>query len=279
MKNLVKLSILLLFISQIHGQNNNNNAPILFIYDASGSMWGQLEGKTKKEIASEVLSNSVNALPQDQKIGLIAYGHRKKGDCSDVEFLVALENTSKTSINSAVKSINPLGKTPLAHAAKQAINTLKSKKERATIILITDGIESCNGKLCEVVSAAKEQGINFKLHIVGFGLKDEETEELKCAAAAGGGKYYTAANASGLGDVLTEATSQTIDKPKGNFSIYAIKNGNPVDSWVRAYKAGTKEDIDFTRTYRDTGFVHLPPGNYDIEVRPLEGTKNFGNYF
>ena len=30
-------------------------SPILFIYDASGSMWGQLNGKTKKESEQEKL--------------------------------------------------------------------------------------------------------------------------------------------------------------------------------------------------------------------------------
>ena len=49
-------------------------SPILFIYDASGSMWGQLDGKTKKEIASEVLATTVGNLPEDQNVGLIAYG-------------------------------------------------------------------------------------------------------------------------------------------------------------------------------------------------------------
>lgn len=83
-------------------QRQSEPAPILFIYDASGSMWGQIDGKTKKEIASKVLSVAVNKLPDDQSIGLIAYGHRKKGDCKDVEFLVDISKNSKTEITSTV---------------------------------------------------------------------------------------------------------------------------------------------------------------------------------
>ena len=247
-------------------------SPILFIYDASGSMWGQLQGKTKKEIASEVLSSTVSKLPDNQNIGLMAYGHRKKGDCNDIEFMVDLNNNTKGKITNAVSNMNALGKTPLARSAALAINSLKENDTKATIILITDGIESCDGNICDVVTKAKADGIDFKLHIVGFGLKEDETEQLKCAADVGGGNYYDAADASGLGEGLDKATTQTIDKPEGNFSIYATKNGEPVDAWINAKKAGTNEAIDGSRTYRDSGWVYLPPGKYDIAIKPLEGT-------
>ncbi len=251
-------------------------SPLLFIYDASGSMWGQLDGKTKKEIASEVLSTTVGNLPDNQNIGLIAYGHRQKGDCDDIEYLVDLSNSSKATVTSTVREINPIGKTPLARSATMAINSLKESQARATIILITDGIESCDGDLCKVVAEAKANGIEFKLHIVGFGLKEGEKEQLKCAAAAGDGNYYDAGNTAGLGEVLTEATRETVDKPAGNFSVFAVKNGAPVDAWVKAKNTATQKDVDGARTYRDTAFVYLPPGNYEIAIQPLENTDVAG---
>lgn len=271
MKLLITLCCVLGFSLQSYTQQDAPS-PILFIYDASGSMWGQLDGKTKKDIASEVLSTSINKLPNNQNIGLMAYGHRKKGDCNDIEFLVDLNNSNKSTITTAVKDMNALGKTPLARSAELAINSLKQSKTKATIILITDGIESCDGNICDVVSKAKLEGIDFKLHIVGFGLKEGETKQLKCAADAGGGNYYDASNANGLGEGLTEATAQTVDEPDGNLSIFATKNGAPVDAWIKATKAGTKDVVDVARTYRDSGWVYLPPGKYDIQINPLEGT-------
>lgn len=272
MKRLVILFSLFGFVIQTYSQGQKAPSPILFIYDASGSMWGQLDGKTKKEIASEVMSTTVNNLPENQHVGLIAYGHRTKGDCDDIEYMADITNTSKSKITETVKTINPLGKTPLARSVTLAINSLKENNVKATIILVTDGIESCDGNLCDIVAQAKASGIDFKLHIVGFGLKENETEQLKCAADAGGGKYYDASNASALGEGLTEATSATVDKPEGNFSIYATKNGEPVDAWVKATEAGTNEAVDGSRTYRDSAWVHLPPGKYDIAIRPLEGS-------
>jgi len=272
MRRLAILLFAFCLVLPLNAQDEKASSPIIFIYDASGSMWGQLDGKAKVEIASSVLSSSVNNLAANQQIGLVAYGHRKKGDCKDVETLVSMDNSSKSAITSTLKKIKPLGKTPLAYSAELVIEQLRKSKEQATIILITDGIESCSGNICDVVQAAKNEGIDFKLHIVGFGLKEGETEQLKCAAQAGEGQYYDASNASGLGDVLNEATQQTVDKPKGNVSVYAVKNGQPIDAYVKAYDIVAKRKPIAVRTYKDTAVVFLPPSTYNLEVKPLEGS-------
>ena len=77
MKQFATLLMLLCFICQSRAQQEAPS-PILFIYDASGSMWGQLEGKTKKEIASDVLATSINNLPDNQRIGLLLMVIEKK---------------------------------------------------------------------------------------------------------------------------------------------------------------------------------------------------------
>ncbi|MGI9544328.1 MAG: vWA domain-containing protein [Cyclobacteriaceae bacterium] len=269
MKKFIILFLTIGLFLRIDAQDNTIPSPIIFIYDASGSMWGQMEGKTKMEIAADVLSTSVSNLPDNQKLGFVAYGHRKEGDCKDVEFMVDVENGTKAGVNQSLKGIKPLGKTPLAYSATQVIDKLRSTKMKATIILITDGIESCGGNICDVVAAAKKEGIDFRLHIIGFGLKDSETEQLKCAAGAGDGQYYDAANAGGLGEVLNEATAATVDDPAENFSVFVVKNGKPIDAHVRAFKGGANTSVDVERTYGDTTFLYLPAGTYDLEITPL----------
>lgn len=249
-----------------------NPSPIIFIYDASGSMWGQLQGETKMKIARDVLLKTVNGLPENQHIGFVAYGHRNKSDCKDVEFMVDVENGTKAKVTKALEGIVPLGRTPLADAALMVIDNLRKTQLKATIILITDGIESCGGNICDVIAAAKKEGIDFKLHIIGFGIGSENTEQLKCAAKAGNGNYYDATDAGGLGDVLNQATSMSVDKPNGNVSVFALKNGIAIDALVKASDITGKRKPISVRTYRDTGFFYLPPGKYDFEVTPLEGT-------
>ncbi len=269
MKQLAIIFCAFLFSFQTNAQTKQAPevpSPIIFIYDASGSMWGQMQGKTKMEIASTVLSNSINDFAENQKIGLVAYGHRKKGDCRDVETLLPITNTSKSKVASAVKGIKPLGMTPLAYSASTVIDQLRKSKEKATIVLITDGIESCDGNICDVVKAAKAEGIDFKLHIVGFGLKKGETKQLECAAKAGDGNYYDAADASGLGNAMTEVATHTVDKPKGNLGVYVLKDGKPLDADVQAYLAGSKNKAELGRTYADTTYLYLPQAKYDLEI-------------
>ncbi|HMQ88472.1 MAG TPA: VWA domain-containing protein [Flavilitoribacter sp.] len=272
MKNFILFILACCSLNFLTAREPSTPSPIVFIYDASGSMWGKMGDRTKMEIASTVLAGSLEKLGQEQQVGLVAYGHRQKSDCKDVEFLVGIENTSKKTVADAVKGIKPLGKTPLAYSATQVFDRLRATKTSATVILVTDGIESCDGNICEVVKAAKAEGIDFRLHIVGFGLQPGESAQLECAAKAGDGRYFDAADADGLADVLNVATETTVDDPPATFSVFAIKNGKPVDAIVTAFKAGSKDEADRVRTYRDTGFLSLTPGKYDLAVAPLENT-------
>ena len=58
---------------------------IIFILDASGSMWGQVQGGTKIGIAKNVLTDLIKNIPDGLNVALVVYGQRRKGDCSDVE--------------------------------------------------------------------------------------------------------------------------------------------------------------------------------------------------
>ncbi|MBW1802080.1 MAG: VWA domain-containing protein, partial [Deltaproteobacteria bacterium] len=60
----------------------------ILVLDASGSMWGKVRGRTKVEIARESIERLMEAWNPDIELGLIAYGHRRKGDCKDIELLL-----------------------------------------------------------------------------------------------------------------------------------------------------------------------------------------------
>jgi len=124
----------------------------------------------------------------------------------------------------------------------------------------------------QMQSKTKMEGIDFTLHIIGFGLKSEDTQQLRCAAEAGEGRYFRAENAENLGEILNVATTSTAKKPANNFSVYAIKNGLPLDVYVKAYDIIAKRTPIMLRTYQDTGYFYLPPSKYNFEVVPLEGS-------
>ena len=120
----------------------------IIVLDASGSMWGQIDGKPKLEIARETLRTVLQSVPADMELGLMAYGHREKGTCEDIELVVPPAAGSASAITAAADTMKFLGKTPLSAAVRQAAEALKYTEDKATVILITDGLETCEADPC-----------------------------------------------------------------------------------------------------------------------------------
>lgn len=183
------------------------NDRAIIVLDASGSMWGQIEGRTKIEIARETLSDVLTTLPDTLDLGLIAYGHREKGSCTDIEEIVAPGAGTRADIAAAVKSLNPKGKTPIADSVKIAAESLRYTEEKATVIVVTDGIETCNADPCALASELEKLGVEFTAHVIGFGLTEDEGKQVACLAENTGGRYLQAANAEELASALTQTVA------------------------------------------------------------------------
>ena len=269
MKNLIVGLLFQLIACALFSQSDTLK-PIIFITDASGSMWQKVGEEYKIVIAKEVLSKLVSELPENQAVGLVAYGHRQKGDCNDIEELVPASNLDKTFFTEKLNALNPVGKTPLALSVKSVIEQLKKEKSSATIILITDGIETCEGNLCDLVKEAKAAGIDFVMHVVGFDLKNEDKTLLECAANEGEGIYVDASDKDQLTEALNQTSELTVDVPPGRLAVKCIRNGELIDASVVILKAGTDEGIASRRTYnRETTnptIFKIPSGTYDVEA-------------
>jgi len=179
----------------------------IVVLDASGSMWGQIDGKPKLEIAREALRTVLAGLPADREIGLMAYGHREKGSCEDIELVVPPAAGTAGAIAIAASNLKFLGKTPLTAAVKQAAEALKYTEEKSTVVLITDGLETCNADPCALGKELEQSGVDFTAHVVGFGLTAEEGREVACLAENTGGKYVQASDSEALKTALVETVA------------------------------------------------------------------------
>ena len=183
----------------------------IIVLDASGSMWGQIDGTAKISIARDVLADVLGKVPPDMSLGLLAYGHREKGSCADIELLLPPEPGSSAKIAGAARDISPKGKTPLTEAVRRAATELRYDEEKATVILITDGLETCNADPCALARELEAGGVDFTAHVVGFGLSPEEGQQVACLAEETGGRYISADNAEALVDALTETVAEVAD--------------------------------------------------------------------
>ncbi len=160
----------------------------IIVLDASGSMWGQIDGQPKLEIARQTLRTVLQTIPADMELGLLAYGHREKGNCDDIELVVPPAPGAASSITLAADTMKFLGKTPLSASVKRAAEALRYTEDKATVILITDGLETCNADPCAVGTELEQAGVDFTAHVVGFGLTAEEGRQVACLAENTGGK-------------------------------------------------------------------------------------------
>lgn len=170
----------------------------LLIIDASGSMRSSIDGMVKMDMAKDVLCDYISRLPRDMNVGLVAYGHRSKDDCSDVEYMVPLGKNNRDLMIEKIISMKPMGKTPISLSLEKAVAILDTVSGDNTIILVSDGKESCNAEPCALLERYAAQGKSFVAHVVGFDVGVREKKELECIAAAGRGKYYPADNLKGF---------------------------------------------------------------------------------
>ncbi|MBK9108666.1 MAG: VWA domain-containing protein [Saprospiraceae bacterium] len=241
----------------------------LFILDASGSMWQKLGEEYKIAVAKRMMKKIVQSLPDGAQTGLIVYGHQSKSDCNDIEMLVPLGPLDRTDFINKLDGINPKGKTPIANSIAKALDFIKSLNKPINIILISDGLETCEGNACELVKKAKAQGTKITLHVVGFGLEEKDLSPLECIAQAGGGQYFPANNE----EELAAALKKSVEVPVlngGYLSVNVALNGKPVDATVKVFRKGEAKETAFGRTYTgaetNPRIFLLPDGNYEVEV-------------
>ncbi|MDQ7017887.1 MAG: VWA domain-containing protein [Robiginitomaculum sp.] len=242
----------------------------ILVFDASGSMWGQIDGQPKITIARSVFDTVLKDWQPGNELGLIAYGHRRKGDCSDIEQIIAPGPVDATAFSAALKALNPKGKTPLSAAVKQAAETLKYEENKATVILVTDGLETCNADPCAVASELEKLGVDFTTHVIGFDLSEKESKAVRCVAENTGGQYFSASNAAELGTAMSVASKaatlayNVLLHGKTRKDAKELQDGV---SWeVYAYDHGKLADKYLTYTYATPASFALAPGKYRIKA-------------
>ena len=277
----IAFSIFLFFLSSFSVQADGGEK-VIMVLDGSGSMWGQIDGTAKIVIAREVIDGVLTNWDNQVELGLIAYGHREKGNCGDIETLVPVGPLDKAVFMERVNAINPKGKTPISTSVRQAADALKYTEEKATVILVSDGLETCDADPCALASELETKGIDFTTHVVGFDLTEEESAGLQCIADNTGGKFLQASNANELTAALTQTVEAVKDEPEepqgirlrarlcGDCEILA---DGKLFWWV--YKPetdleGKREELD--RSGSDAPLFELTPGTYHVVGRYGNGS-------
>lgn len=234
--------ILLFLVSSfqiVQGQNNLKKpeekppvSRILFVFDASQSMLGTWEKNTKITIARNVLISLLDSLEKldNIELALRVYGHQSPvppQDCSDSKLEVPFAKGNASKIRQKLRFIDPKGTTPIANSLAMAANDFGAAENcRNIIILITDGVEACDGDPCEVSRQLQLKGITLKPFIIGIGIDENFKESFNCI-----GHYYNAAKEEKFKEVLNVVISQALNSTTAQVNLLDA-NGLPTETNV-----------------------------------------------
>ncbi len=228
------ISLLFVFIGfsiQPAQAQSEPSTRILFVLDASGSMYAKMDKDTRINVAKRLLTRMVDSMRYmpDVEIALRVYGNRHdkhEQNCEDTRLEVPFRRYNHIDIKESIAELRPKGTTLIAYSLQEAAYDFpKSAKCRNIIILITDGIEECDGDPCAVSQALQKQGVILKPFIIGVGLDEQYKLQFDCV-----GKYFEANTEESFQNVLGVIISQALNNTTSQINLLD-QSGRP---WPQA---------------------------------------------
>ncbi len=268
------------------------------VLDCSGSMKELTkEGESKMVVAKRVVTELVQKIPDGLNVTFIIYGHEVFGRADDprncqavkvVRPLSPLDAAAKAELTSLIAGLQPTGATPIALSLRTARDELAKNAGFSGLVLLTDGLESCQGDpAAEAAALAKNPKLTFGVNVIGFDVKPEESKALQEIAKAGEGKYYNAASAAELTVAVKNLRTELAkvaepaavpqvtvedDSPLPELTVLVKKsygNENPLHSELIVN--GTSVDIFKSDTQKSLGGLMKRGWNtITIKTRPQE---------
>lgn len=191
--------------------SDDPNESVLFIVDFSNSMTEKFRGVKKIDMVLDTISELLPQIPIEKKIGLRVYGHKggflASQACKASSLMVPIQAGTASTIQGTLFSIKPTGWTPITYSLKQAVmNDFGTYNGKKRIILLSDGGENCDESPCDYALELIKTRDDIFIDVIAFTIFDQEaSNQLKCAALATRGKFYTANTAAELKKSLSES--------------------------------------------------------------------------
>lgn len=285
LKNIALLFTFLLSFAFANAQTPPQKTRILFLFDASQSMYGRWDNGQKIQVATRLLRNIVDSLKsaENVEVALRVYGHQNNvtsdgRNCKDTKLEVPFSAKNHNKIMERLSSIRPKGTTLIAYSLEQAAYDFPADKNaRNVIILITDGIEECDGDPCAVSLALQKRGVVLKPFVIGMGLEPEVIDAFKCV-----GNYYDATSEETFRDVLGIVISQALNNTTAQVNLLdELNRPSETNVPMTFYDSFSKQiRYNFVHTIDARGNPDTLPidplGAYDLVVHTIPPVKKEG---
>lgn len=183
---------------------DNCAADAMIVFDGSGSMaemgFNDISEPRIFE-ARRAIAETVPDIAKIRRLGLVVYGPNGEDECSGLDLRFRPTANAAGAVINAVNTLEPGGSTPLTQAVRIAAETLEYQTRPATIVLVTDGKETCGGLPCALANELSNDGADTTVHVIGFKVRstffswnsqsdDSAPESVsRCLADQTGGTY------------------------------------------------------------------------------------------
>lgn len=194
-------------------------------------MYGRWQTGMKIDVAKKFMAEMLDSLRylDNIELALRVYGHQKPfppQDCDDTRLEVPFERGNAMRIKERLNELKPKGTTPIARSLEACANDFPASGARNIIVLVTDGVEECDGDPCAVSAALQRRGIVLKPFVIGMGLDESLKKTFDCV-----GNYYDAANEEMFRTALSMVISQALDNTTMQVNLLDVFN-NPTETNV-----------------------------------------------
>jgi Ca-activated chloride channel family protein len=156
---------------------------VLLILDCSNSMWDRWQSDAKIKVTQTVLLKFLDSIAHQPnfEVAMRVFGHLNK-DAYGTKLEVPFEDHNIYKIQSKIKTLVPQGGCTIDKALTNSLNDFPSAQDSRNIILIiTDGIDDCNGNICQVARQVQMSGVVVQTFILGIGNSTDFGNRLDCA--------------------------------------------------------------------------------------------------
>ena len=195
-------------------------------------MMAPWEGQPRWAVAKRMLSkmvDSLNAYP-NLELALRVYGHQYPNadkNCEDSKLEVPFAPRNAKAIKARLATLKAQGNTPITYSLEQSARDFPTdKSSRNVLLLITDGLESCNRDPCAASIALQRKRVFLKPFIIGIGAERDFGKQLECL-----GQYYNAAEVATFRTVMNDVIAKTLSKTTVAVNLTDAA-GRPVESNV-----------------------------------------------
>lgn len=230
--------------------------------------------QTRMAAAKDVLTKSVENLRgvPNLELALRVYGHQSNvtntyQDCQDTKLEVAFGPSNIDPIKAKIKGLQAKGATPIARSLEAAAADFPDTLARNFIILITDGLESCDNDPCIIARKLREKGVKVTPFVIGLGMDLSYLDKFECI-----GSYTDAESKAAFENVLSNILTKALLNTTVQINLNTVE-GKPLETDVSMflYETGTTNlKYTYEHTLNRKGLpdtlVLDPKLKYDLRV-------------